>query len=78
MATAKPPADLGLRSELLIDKHVEYILSFTKIWEVGAGARWGRWGAHALLQARAACALAARLFLLGRRLMFLPRRAPRC
>ena len=34
MATAKPPADLGPRSELLIDKHVEYILSFTKIWEV--------------------------------------------
>ena len=41
MATAKPPADLGPRSELLIDKHVEYILSFTKIWEVRGERREG-------------------------------------
>ncbi len=28
------PADLGVRSQLLVDKHAEYIRSFSKIWEV--------------------------------------------
>ena len=30
------PADLGPRSSLLVDKHAEYIASFSKLWEVGA------------------------------------------
>jgi hypothetical protein len=29
------PADLGLRSKLLVDKHAAYIASFSNIWEVG-------------------------------------------
>lgn len=33
-ATDVTPADLGVRSSLLVDKHAEYIRSFTRLWEV--------------------------------------------
>lgn len=32
---ATTPADLGVRSELLVDKHAAYIKGFSRIWEVG-------------------------------------------
>jgi hypothetical protein len=31
---ATTPADLGVRATLLIDKHAEYIKSFSKLWDV--------------------------------------------
>ena len=31
------PAELGVRSVLLVDKHAEYIRSFSKLWEVRSG-----------------------------------------
>lgn len=33
-ATDVTPDDLGVRSTLLVDKHAEYIRSFTRLWEV--------------------------------------------
>ena len=31
---AQTPEDLGVRAELLVDKHAEYIKSFSQLWEV--------------------------------------------
>jgi hypothetical protein len=31
---APTPADLGVRSQLLVDKHAAYIGSFSNVWEV--------------------------------------------
>lgn len=39
---ATTPADLGLRAQLLVDKHAEYIKSFGKPWEVSSAAFAGR------------------------------------
>jgi hypothetical protein len=33
---ATTPADLGVRSTLLVDKHAEYIKSFSRLWDVSA------------------------------------------
>lgn len=36
MADAQTADDLGVRAELLVDKHAAYIRSFSKLWEVRA------------------------------------------
>lgn len=45
MATrhALTPADLGPRSTLLVDKHAEYIATFSNIWEVRCKLWYHNW-----------------------------------
>ncbi len=37
MSNATTPLDLGARSTLLLDKHADFIKSYSKIWEVSTG-----------------------------------------
>lgn len=59
-AGATTPIDLGVRGTLLVEKHVVYIKSFTKLWEVRfnrEGGCQGQLGRHLAIYTQLTCAL---------------------